>query len=154
MMLIEKADDADMRMHDDGLIYAELTYQLNGVCFAVQNVLGRNCSEKQYADAIEKYLIEKELSFSREYVLPPMFEGEQPGRHRVDFFIDGRVVLELKAKKMIERVDYDQLLRYLNVLNCKLGLLVNFRERNLKPRRVLNSRAPVIISAYPHHRHL
>ncbi len=141
-----------MRMRGDDLVYGDLTYQLNGICFAVQNALGRFCSEKQYADAIERYLRERGIPYQREYVLPPLFEGEQPGRHRVDFLVAEVMVMELKTKKVIDRADYDQLLRYLVVLNCKLGMLINFRQRTLIPRRVLNSKAPFrTVSAYPHH---
>ena len=140
-------------MLDSSLIYGDLTYQLNAVFFTVHNELGRYCSEKQYADRIAQELRNRNIPFQREYVLPPLFEGEQPGRHRVDFLIADVVVVECKVKRMLERSDYDQVLRYLGVLNCKLGMLVNFRQRTLTPRRVLNSSAPIHVSAYPHHLH-
>ena len=47
------------------------------------------------------------------------------------------MVLELKAKKVITKDDYYQIQRYLQMLNIKLGLLVNFRNRYLKPIRVV-----------------
>lgn len=71
-------------------------------------------------------------------MLDKYFIGEKFGRHRIDFFIDNKIVLELKCKRVITKEDYYQIKRYLNVLDERLGLLVNFRDRYLKPRRILN----------------
>jgi len=46
--------------------------------------------------------------------------------------------LEIKAKTIIEKSDYYQIMRYLKILNKKLGLLVNFRNRYLRVKRVIN----------------
>lgn len=60
--------------------------------------------------------------------------------NKVDFLIDGKVIVELKAKRCITRDDYYQVQRYLRGADLRLGLLVNFRDRYLKPKRVLNSK--------------
>ena len=57
----------------------------------------------------------------------------------VDFLIENKVVLELKAKRMLTREDYYQVRRYLGALDFKLGLLINFRDKYVRPRRILNS---------------
>ncbi len=72
-------------------------------------------------------------------IVPPLFENEKPGRNRVDFVIESKVVIELKVKRILSREDYYQLRRYLKALNFKLGILVNFRSDYLAPKRVLNS---------------
>ena len=66
-------------------------------------------------------------------------DGEQGRRNIVDFLIEDKILLELKAKRIISKEDYYQVRRYLESLNLKLGLLVNFRDRYLKPKRILNS---------------
>lgn len=126
-------------MGKEKIIYPELSYQLNGILFAVHNGLGRFCNEKQYADAIEKYLSLHGVPYEREKVLPASFAGEQEGRSKVDFLIDGKIVLEVKAKRMFEKPDYYQTKRYLTAMERKLAILVNFRDKYLKPKRVLNS---------------
>jgi len=55
----------------------------------------------------------------------------------IDFVVENKIVLELKAKLLISKDDYYQLQRYLQAANMKLGLLVNFRSRYLKPKRVV-----------------
>lgn len=121
------------------VIYPELSYQLTGILFKVHNDLGRFCNEKQYGDSIEIYLKSNKIDYQREYILPPSFEHELSGRNKLDFIIDGKIVLEIKAKRIIEKSDYYQTVRYLKAINKKLGILVNFRDKLIKPRRVLNS---------------
>ena len=121
------------------VIYPELSYQINGVLFRAHNELGRYCNEKQACDKIEQLLIEERLPYEREKILPPSFSGEGKGRNRIDFLVDGIIILEVKTKKFIETEDYHQVQRYLHAFDIKLGILVNFRDERLKPRRILNS---------------
>ena len=121
-------------------VYYELSYGINGVLFAVHNELGRFRSEKQYGDALERHLELLRLKFEREKALPKSFVGEAERRNVIDFLIDDKIILEIKAKRVLERSDYYQAKRYLIALNKKLALLVNFRDRFLRPKRILNSR--------------
>ncbi len=120
-------------------VHYDLSYKVCGVLFAVHNELGRLRNEKEYADATEKYLKVFNLPYEREKHLPPSFEGESPNRNRIDFIVDDKIILEIKTKRMLERTDYFQVKRYLVAMNKKLGLLVNFRDKYIKPRRILNS---------------
>ena len=121
------------------LIYPELSYKITGILFAVHNELGRFCNEKQYADSIERYLKKLKMKYEREKILPPSFEEELRGRNRIDFLIEDKIILEIKAKQVLIKDDYYQTKRYLLALNKKLGLLVNFRDKYIKPKRILNS---------------
>lgn len=112
------------------LIYPELSYRLNGIFFEVHNNLGRYSRERQYADALELGLKMAGIDYQREY------EIKDTG-NRVDFFIDGKILVEIKAKQMTIREDYYQIQRYLQASNIKLGFLVNFRYRYLKPLRII-----------------
>lgn len=123
------------------LIYPDLSYKINGILFSVHNELGRFCNEKQYSDRIERCLKQTGLSYEREKILNPSFADETKGRNKVDFLIEGRVVLEIKAKRFLTRADYYQVKRYLSALNKKLGILVNLHGRYVEPKRVLNSSA-------------
>ena len=122
------------------IIYKDLTYGVNGLLFFVHNELGRFCSEKQYGDAIEQKLKDLNIKYERELVLPPSFCGEVRGRNKVDFLIDDKIVLEIKAKNLLGREEYYQVRRYLDAIGKKLGLLVNFRNKNLIIKRILNSK--------------
>lgn len=122
-------------------VYYELSYKICGILFAVHNELGRYRNEKQYGDAIERYFKLYGIAYKRELVLPKSFNGEAAGRNKVDFLVDDKIILEIKVKRIVERIDYYQSKRYLVALNKKLALLVNFRDKFLRPKRILNSLA-------------
>ncbi len=112
------------------LIYPELSYIITGVCFDVHNQLSRFRKEKLYCDLLEAKFKEKGLNYLREHRV-------QETEDRVDFLIENKIILELKTKPFILKADYYQIQRYLQILDMKLGLLVNFRARYLKPLRIL-----------------
>lgn len=121
------------------LVYPDLSYKVYGVLFAAHNERGRFCNEKQYADAIEQKLKELKIGYVRELVIPESFEGEKLGRNKIDFLIDNKIVLEIKAVRILTKDFYYQTRRYLTACSKKLGILVNFRDRYLHPKRILNS---------------
>jgi len=121
------------------LVLPELSYKICGLLFKVHNSLGRYCNEKQYSDAFEHLLIEKRIKYEREKYIPISFEGEKQGRNKVDFIFNDRLIVELKSKRTLLKEDYYQVKRYLISFKKQLGLLVNFRDKFLKPRRILNS---------------
>lgn len=126
---------------NEKIIYSELSFNLNGILFEVHNILGRSTNEQQICDMIEQKLIQHGLKYVREFVVPPTFEGEKPGRHRIYFLVDGAIILEIKYKPYLTKDDYFQVKRYLAALDKKLAILVNFREQRLHPKRILNSNA-------------
>ena len=122
----------------EDLIYEKLTYALNGIYFKVHNKLGRFGRERQYGDAIEMLLKEEGIAYKREYEVPFVLEGKLIKGNRADLTIEDKIVLELKAKPLITKDDYLQMKRYLAASGYKLGIIVNFRQQYLKPKRVLN----------------
>jgi GxxExxY protein len=117
------------------LIYPELSYKINGVLFEVHNKLGRFCKEKQYQDYIAEILSKREIEFERE---KPINISDEVGGNRADFIIENKIILECKAKPVVTKDDYYQVLRYLKASGKKLGLLVNFRNTYLRSKRIAN----------------
>jgi GxxExxY protein len=122
------------------ILFKDICYKINGLFFKIQNELGRYRNEKQYGDKFEQLLKENNIKYLREYKLPVSFIGEKNYRNIVDFIINDEIIIELKAKTIITKEDYFQTQRYLNTLNKKLCLLVNFRQKFLKIKRILNSK--------------
>lgn len=121
------------------LIYPELSYRITGILFSVHNELGRFCNEQQYGDSVENYLKKLKIDYQREKA--PLFYPEENTkvRNKVDFLIDEKIILEIKTKRILTKDDYYQTKRYLTAFGKKLGLLVNFRDKYIKPKRILNS---------------
>lgn len=129
-----------MMQMNEKVIYFELSYKICGLCFSIHNSLGRYRSEKQYADALEQLLKENNIPYAREFALPESFEGEKQRRNIVDFIIDDKIIVELKSREAVLKNDYMQTMRYLTSCNKKLGIAFNFRQKFLRPKRVLNSK--------------
>ena len=120
------------------IIHKELSYIINGILFKVHNKLGRFCREKQYGDLFESLLKEFQLVYEREKELP-VDKIENQFTNKVDFVINSEILIDLKAKSIVTKEDYYQMNRYLEASSMKLGLIVNFRNKYLKPIRVIRS---------------
>ena len=130
-------------VNEHHIVEKDLSYKLVGIFFKVHRALGRYCRERQYADALEQALRREHIRYRREHALP--IAGINS--NRVDFYVEDRILVDLKAKPFIKKEDYYQMRRYLEGANAKLGFIVNFRTLYLHPKRVLNPRC----SQYPPH---
>jgi len=109
-------------LKEGNVIYPDLSYKLTGILFAVHNEMGCYAREKQYGDSLEKKLNENAINYKRE--LPISNSG-----NIIDFIIDNKIILEIKAKRILTKDDYNQTQRYLQETQLKLGMLVNFRNK-------------------------
>lgn len=115
---------------DSHVIYPELSYTIVGLCFIAHDEVGLYGREKQYGDILERELKGKSIPYKREVAIA------QSG-NVADFVVDEKILIELKSKRTIIPNDYEQTQRYLQITGLKLGLLVNFRDKYLKPARVV-----------------
>ncbi len=119
-----------MRANDTNkIVYKELSYRINGLLFQAHNNLGRFCRERQYADEIERLFRENKIEHRR--------EKSTQQSNIPDFIIDNKIVLEIKTQPFVVKDHYYQIQRYLQDTGFKLGLLVNFRNKYLKPIRII-----------------
>ncbi len=80
------------------------------------------------------------LIFEKQKDMPIIYEGQQIGSRRVDFFVENSIMLEIKAFEKIEDVHKNQTINYLEVYNIADGLLINFGGLSLDFRRVYNKK--------------
>ena len=125
------------------LIYKELSYKIMGVLFKVQNKLGTKYQEKYYQRAIETELKQQKIKFEKEKLIRLSYEGESIGRYFVDFVIEDKIALETKTLEFFRKNDFKQVLSYLNTLNLKLAILVNFQTPRISYKRIINSRVKI-----------
>ena len=118
------------------ILHPELSYEITGVCYKIHNKLGRFCRERQYGDEFEGLLKSNKIRYIRECNLEDF--GKKLSGNTVDFLIEDKILVDFKAKNFITKDDYFQMLRYLQCSGLKLGLIVNFRNTHLKPKRIIN----------------
>ena len=76
------------------------------------------------------------VSFGREYEMPVFYEGEQVRTRRVDFFVEGVVLVELKTVSELDLLHVVQVRNYLEVFGLEVGLLLNFGGLSLVVKRL------------------
>lgn len=120
----------------------ELTTQIIGAAIEVHKQLGPGLLESAYETCMAQEMSLRGIEFERQKPLPLTYKGTKLDcGYRLDFLVEGLVVVELKAIKKFEPVHNAQMLTYLKLTNCKLGLLLNFHTVLLKTgikRVVLN----------------
>ncbi len=126
--------DADIRTNTKSVsskvIYPNLSYDLVGIFLEAHKELGLYGREKQYADIIEEKLKNRKIAYKRELAI-------SNSGNILDFLIEEKIILELKAKRALTPEDYRQVQHYLQETQMRLGYLVNFREKIIKPIRIV-----------------
>lgn len=123
-----------------GFIYKEESYAIHGALFAVHRELGTGFLERVYQDALEYEFRERDIPYEREKKIQIMYKGKLLGEpYRADFVCYGKIIVELKAVKTLEDTHYAQILNYLKATKMKLGILVNFHDIYIVPKRIVNT---------------
>ncbi|MBZ5559663.1 MAG: GxxExxY protein [Acidobacteriia bacterium] len=119
-----------------------VTEQVISAAIAVHHELGPGMLESAYEACLVSELLDRELVVERQKALPLVYRGRvlECG-YRVDLLVEGAVIVEVKSIERFERVHSAQLLSYLRLSGCKVGLLINFNVKWLVQdgvKRVVN----------------
>lgn len=120
------------------LKYREITEKIIGAAMKVHAALGNGFQEVIYQRALEIELREMNVSFEREFSMPVYYKNQQIGERRVDFLVEGKISVELKAIINLEPVHFAQARNYLEAYNLEVGLLINFGSISLQFKRLQN----------------
>jgi GxxExxY protein len=120
------------------LVYPELSYKIIGCAFEVFNSIGGAHKEVVYQKAMSIALKEKGLAFTEQTYYPVKFKDVVVGKNFFDFHVEEKVVVELKSANHFSKLNYDQVLNYLNVSKVKLALLISFGTEEVRCKRVVN----------------
>jgi GxxExxY protein len=116
---------------------SDVTARIIAAATEVHRTLGPGFEEVIYQRALALELPAHNLDFSREVWMDVCYKGAQVGRKRVDFVID-EVMVEIKAKAVLEDAAFVQALSYLKASGYKVGLLLNFGAGKLQVKRLAN----------------
>jgi len=116
---------------------SELTAKIIGCALEVHKVLGNGFQEVIYQRALAIEMMHQGLSFVREQEMQIYYKGQGIGTRRVDFFVDNKVMVEIKAVIQLEDVHLAQAINYLEAYGIGVGLLINFGAKSLQFKRVM-----------------
>jgi GxxExxY protein len=123
------------------MIENEVSDRILGCCFKVHRNLGPGLFESVYEEILAFEMSENHLIFERQKVISLKYgEITLESAFRADFIVEKKVIIELKSVEKILPVHKKQLLTYLKITRCKLGLVLNFNTELLKDgiHRVVN----------------
>jgi len=118
--------------------YEDITKRIIGCAMKVHSTLGNGFQEVIYQRALEIEMSLEGLKFEREKEMPVMYKGYEIGTRRVDFFVEDKIMVELKALILLEDVHLAQGKNYLEAYNMEVGLLINFGAKSLEFKRLFN----------------
>ena len=131
----QKLDD-----YKDKIIYKEESYKIIGVCMEVHKKLGPGFLERVYCEALEIEFKKAGIPYIREKKLPVYYDNKlMKAYYRADFVYYDKIILEVKAAKMLVEAHIKQTLNNTVSTNFNLGLLVNFGTRSLTYKRLVNT---------------
>ena len=123
---------------ENKILYKDLSYQLQGIFFAVRNDLGSGHKEQIYQKALEKELGRNKIAFESQ---PPIkiysHSRDFLGLYRPDFLINAKIIIELKAITFVSRQEIARVYDYLRNSEYELAYLINFASPRLYVKRII-----------------
>lgn len=113
-----------------------LTDKIISACINVHKELGPGFLESIYHNALKIELQKQKLAFESEKEVKVKYCDVEVGIHKIDLFVEGEIVVELKTVEDLNKKYYAQVRSYLKALNKEVGLLVNFSNFTIDVRRV------------------
>jgi len=136
--------ETQRRREREGRHENDVSREIIGAAIEVHREIGPGLVESIYEAALCHELHLRGLNFVRQQSVPISYKGVQLATDlRLDLLIEGKVIVDLKAKENLSAIDKPILLTYLRLLNLHLGLLINFHTAVLKEGifRVVNNLA-------------
>ena len=122
--------------------HSDITGKIIGCAMEVHRYLGNGFQEVIYQRALALEMQQQGLNFLREHEMQINYKGVHIGTRRVDFFVEEKVMLEMKAVIQLEDAHLAQAINYLEVSGIEIGLLINFGSPSLQFKRVMKPISP------------
>ena len=123
------------------MIENELSNLVIGCAIKVHSALGPGLLESAYQECLFYEITNKGVFVEKEKPMPLFYEAvKMECGYRVDLMVEGKLIIEVKSVEALNEVHLAQVLTYLRLSNCKLGLLLNFKVARMRDgiKRVIN----------------
>jgi GxxExxY protein len=115
----------------------KLTKTIIGCAFKVSNTLGCGFLEKVYENALAIEITKFGLKCEQQKPIPVTYRGFPVGDYYADILVEGQVILEIKAAKVIDESHQAQLINYLKASGIHRGLILNIGTTKLGYKRMV-----------------
>jgi GxxExxY protein len=124
------------------MLFKDITHAIIGCSMKVHSFLGNGFQEVIYQRALAIEMEKQGLGYAREMEMTVFYEGIDIGTRRVDFFVQNKIMVELKAVIKLDDNHLNQCRNYLEAYNLPIGLLINFGSNSLQYKRIYNTKHP------------
>jgi GxxExxY protein len=105
----------------------KITEAIIGAAIEVHRVLGPGLLESAYQACLAYELVQREVGFTRQVPLPVTYRDVKIDcGYRLDFLVEGLVVVEIKSVERLAPIHSAQVITYLKLMKCPVGVLLNF----------------------------
>src|SRR6476646_5887405 len=118
----------------------QITEQIIAAAIRVHRSLGPGFLESIYEEALAVEFALSGIQFIRQHPVPLFYRDHQIGEHRLDFLVEGKIVVELKAISQLEDIHFAIVRSYLKATGLADGLILNFSSMPLTVKRVRRER--------------
>src|SRR6266436_8351222 len=119
---------------------SEMTESIIAAAIAVHRELGPGFLETVYEQALAVEFAIRGIAFVRQKAIPLFYRDHQIGEHRLDFVVEDKIIVELKAVEALEKVHFAIVRSYLKAAGLSDGLILNFSSMPLTAKRVRRER--------------
>lgn len=110
-----------------------VTARIIACAIKVHKALGPGLLESAYQISMEEEFKLSDLQFKAQLAVPFIYNGRRTKKgYRIDFLVEGRVVVEVKAERRIQLLDFAQVQTYLKLMHLRVGLILNFDTQWMK----------------------
>jgi GxxExxY protein len=118
--------------------HSDITGKIIGCAMKLHSTMGNGFQEVIYQRCLALEMQKQGLGFARELEMTIYYENIDVGTRRVDFLVEEKIMVELKAITRLEDVHLAQGLNYLEAYKLTTGLLINFGAKSLEFKRITN----------------
>ena len=126
-----------MNTNEHKLIWGNEVRQIVGCAFEVLNTLGHGLLEKPYENALCVEFKLRNIPFSQQPRFNVIYKGVKVGDYIPDLVAYNSIVVDTKTIERITEVERGQILNYLKITGCKVGLILNFKHPRLEWERLV-----------------
>ena len=121
-------------------IHSEITSEILNIAFEVHRIIGPGFAESVYQRAMVVECNLRDVETDPEIELPIFYKNIKVGSRRADLLIKKKVIVELKAVIELNDIHLAQAINYLEAFNLEVGLLINFGNKSLQYKRIIDPR--------------
>ena len=128
-----------MKNKVNNFLYEKESYEIRGAWFNVYNKLGGGIKEKIIERALLVEFKKRGLEVKNQVRINVFYDDKNVETYIPDFVVDDKIILELKSKPFVTKMDEKQFWGYLKGSNYKLGFLINFGSQRLTIKRFVHT---------------